>query len=279
MALGIVEQLTHSTVRIECTLHDGNSSCGTGFFMNLLRNEERYIPVIITNKHVIKGARKGRIHFTFQLPSGEPDPGSHQQYEIDHFEQQWIPHPDPAIDLAILPIAQIVENVGTSTGRKCFFIALDTALIPSTDERQGYSAMEDVVMIGYPNGIWDQVNNMPVIRKGITATHVKTKWRGNDEFLTDIASFPGSSGSPVLMVNIGSYVDSNGTTNMGVNRVRLLGVHYAGAQHRADGTIEIVTVPTDTRPVPVTMIPNNIGVVINSLRILDFEALLRRIAR
>lgn len=277
MALGVMEQLTHSTVRIECTLGNGNTSCGTGFFMQLLRSGERHVPVIVTNKHVIHGARLGRIHFTFQTAEGGPDHGSHQRYEIDNFEHQWIAHPDPDVDLAILPIARIVDAVGAATGRRCFYIAADVDLIPPLDERQGYSAMEDIVMIGYPNGIWDHVNNLPIIRRGITATHVKMRWNGRDEFLTDIASFPGSSGSPVFLANIGSYTGGDGSVNMGVNRIRLLGVHYAGAQHRADGTIEIVTVPTDTRPVPVTMIPNNIGVVINSQRILDFEPILARL--
>jgi hypothetical protein len=31
-------------------------------------------------------------------------------------------------------------------------------------------------MIGYPNGIWDAKNNLPVIRKGITATHANIPW-------------------------------------------------------------------------------------------------------
>lgn len=272
-----MEQLTHCTVRIECTLNDGNTSCGTGFFMNFLPVGDKHIPAIVTNKHVIAGAQLGRIHFTFKGPDGGPDHGSHQRYEISNFEQQWIGHPDKDVDLAILPIARVLEAVNNATGRQCFYVAVDAGLIAPVEERQGYSSMEDIVMIGYPNGIWDQVNNLPIIRRGITATHVKMRWNGRDEFLTDIASFPGSSGSPVFLANIGSYVDGNGGVNIGTNRIRLLGVHYAGAQHRADGTIEIVTVPTDTRPVPVTLIPNNIGVVINSQRLLDFEAVLTRL--
>ncbi len=130
-------------------------------------------------------------------------------------------------------------------------------------------------MIGYPNGIWDHVHNMPVIRRGITATPVATKWTGKDEFLTDIASFPGSSGSPVFLANIGGYVDVHGNTNLGTHRIKLLGVHYAGAQHTANGSIQIVTAPTSTLAIPVTSIPNNIGVVINSERVLNFEPILQ----
>lgn len=269
-----MEQLTHSTIRIECTLGNGATSCGTGFFVNFLRREQVGVPTIVTNKHVIAGARLGRIHITLADANGEPDLGSHQQFQIDNFEQQWILHPDPDIDLAVLSVAPIFHAVISATGRRPFYIGLDTHMIATAAERDDFSAMEDVVMIGYPNGIWDHVHNLPVIRKGITATHVRTRWAGRDEFLTDIASFPGSSGSPVFIVHIGNYMDKHGVMHVGRDMIRLLGVHYAGAQHRADGTIEIVRVPTDTRPVPVTMIPNNIGVVINSQRILDFEPIL-----
>ena len=48
MSLGMMEQLTHSTVRIETTLRGGGISTGTGFYMNLLQEGESCIPVIIT---------------------------------------------------------------------------------------------------------------------------------------------------------------------------------------------------------------------------------------
>lgn len=37
------------------------------------------------------------------------------------------------------------------------------------------------------------------------------------------------------------------------------------------GEIKIVTAPTSNKPMPITQIPNNIGVTINSKRILELE--------
>jgi hypothetical protein len=37
MSLGLMEQLTHSTVRIETDLYGGGVSIGTGFYMNFLQ--------------------------------------------------------------------------------------------------------------------------------------------------------------------------------------------------------------------------------------------------
>lgn len=41
--------------------------------------------------------------------------------------------------------------------------------------------------------------------------------------------------------------------------------------HTASGEIRIVTAPTSNIPVPITQIPNNIGVAINSKEILGLE--------
>jgi hypothetical protein len=270
MSLGLMEQLTHSTVRIETDLHGGGVSTGTGFYMNFLQKEDTCIPVIVTNKHVIAKANIGRFHVTLATDEGLPDTGKHQQFQFANFEQQCIKHPDPNVDLAAFLIGPLVNQVQQSGG-KLFYIPLQTELIPKDEERETFSSMEDIVMIGYPNGIWDAKNNLPVIRKGITATHANVPWNGKPEFLTDIASFPGSSGSPVFLANIGGYMDNKGNTYMGTHRIRLLGVHYAGAQHTASGEIQIVTAPTSNVPVPITRIPNNIGVAINSKEIIGLE--------
>ncbi|MGX3065577.1 hypothetical protein [Ursidibacter arcticus] len=58
-----IDQLIHSTVRIECELKNGVSS-GTGYFFGFCRDDEGYIPCIVTNKHVISGAVTGIFHIT-----------------------------------------------------------------------------------------------------------------------------------------------------------------------------------------------------------------------
>ncbi len=59
---------------------------------------------------------------------------------------------------------------------------------------------------------------MPIIRKGITAFHPGIDFNGESYGLLDITSYPGSSGSPVLIYNQGAYPTQNGITigNRGV---------------------------------------------------------------
>lgn len=246
------------------------------FYMNFLQKEDSCIPVIVTNKHVVANAKNGRFHVTLAAKEGLPDTGKHQQFQFDQFEQRCIKHPNPEVALAAFLIGPLVNQIQQSGG-KLFYIPLETNLIPKDGERASYSSMEDVVMIGYPNGIWDAKNNLPVIRRGITATHANVPWNGKPEFLTDIASFPGSSGSPVFLANIGGYMDNKGNTYMGSHRIRLLGVHYAGAMHTASGQIKLVTAPTSNVPIPITQIPNNIGVAINSNEIPGLEKEVERV--
>ena len=193
--------------------------------------------------------------------------------KFDDIENRFIKHPEPDVDLAIMPIAPMLEMVRRSN-KKLFYIPLDTSLIATQDFSKGLSAVEDILMIGYPNGIWDSVNNQPIVRRGITATHPAKNYNGKKEFVIDAACFPGSSGSPVVLLNLGSYANKEGGTIIGT-RFKFLGTLYAGPQHTAEGKIIVVDVPTQNVPIPISTIPNNLGYVIKAERLMDFERLLK----
>lgn len=129
-------------------------------------------------------------------------------------------------------------------------------------------------MIGYPNGIWDFKNNMPIVRRGITATNPKLDYNGLPIFIIDCACFPGSSGSPVLIFNQGSYTDARGNINLGTGRVILLGVLFAGPQHIAEGEIKTIDLPLKQAQISLSHIPNNLGFVVKAQKLFDFRPLL-----
>jgi hypothetical protein len=58
------ELLMHATVRIECTNAKGDRSTGTGFFFTLFKQEDNAVVVIVSNKHVSKGAVTGSFQLT-----------------------------------------------------------------------------------------------------------------------------------------------------------------------------------------------------------------------
>nr|WP_321497223.1 serine protease [uncultured Methanolobus sp.] len=257
MNTSITEQLVHTTTRIESHLIQGNS-VGTGFFFMFKFDDGMEVPVIITNKHVINGGIKGFFRLTKADTDGNPIYSEHETIKLDNFAKQWIPHPNSEVDLCILPIAPILNQ------NKFFLKFVSELDIPTQDEFNELVAIEDITMIGYPNGLWDSANNMPIVRRGITATHPGLDYMGKSEFIIDASVFPGSSGSPVFLLNIGSYSKKDGGIVIG-SRLKCLGITYAVNQHQINGSTGSL------------YIPNNLGIVIKSNTILDFKPILKKI--
>lgn len=272
--LSLSEQLTYSTVRIESQFSNGSTMTGSGFFYDFLKDQNGVsVPAIVTNKHVIRGAIKGSVTLNKADAAGNCEVGVYETVQIEDGEKQWIQHPDPEVDLAILPIGAFL-NQQLVLGKKFFYVSLDDSLIPTKDDLESFTAIEEVVMVGYPNGIWDMANNRPIVRRGITATAPTLNYNGKREFMIDAACFPGSSGSPVFLLNQGSYSPKSGGIVLGT-RIKLLGILYAGPQHIAVGEMKIVPIGNPTRTVSVASIPNNLGVVIKADRLRDFDQILR----
>lgn len=267
------ERMAFSTIRIECDTTAGRST-GTGFFFRFADSGKDFIPGIVTNKHVIKDGFRGRLFFTVAKEDGTPDVGNKFLWTIEGFEDGWIPHPEPDVDLCVFPIAALMKQA-SAQGKTFFMTFFENSLLPSEADIEDFVGMEKIVMVGYPNGIWDERHNLPVFRAGVAATHYYYDWNGRPEFLIDCACFPGSSGSPVLVCDIGQVHTKKGL-NLGANRIKLLGVLYAGPQHRVDGRVEIVPVPTADRIISISTIPNNLGMVIKAKKLLEFDSVLKK---
>lgn len=276
MSLSISEKLMHSTIRIEVLdNHNNIVSTGSGFFFSFKFKENQEVLTLVTNKHVVENSNVGRLVFTEASPNNKPKYGVKFSYSIDDFENAFIPHPDPNIDLCIMPVQPILEDAKVKYNKNFFIISLDETLIPSSKQIKELSVLEDIIMIGYPNGLRDEANNLPIIRRGVTAVHPKFNYNNKTDIVIDAACFPGSSGSPVCIFNQGSYTIGN-AVNIG-SRFFLLGILYAGPQHTAIGEIHTVTIPTAITPIAQTNIMINIGYAVKSSRLLDFKQILEPI--
>lgn len=268
MIANLVEGLAHATVRIECDLGAGGTSVGTGFFYALKENEleNTFVPILVTNKHVVKGATKVKFVLTLRDPDGTPKIGSVKEFNLAFDKCGWRAHPDADVDLCAMPIGPHLNKAEKEYAYRYF----NKTSLPSPADLKDMGGIETIVMVGYPDGLWDGANNLPIFRKGIIASDYKRDWNGKKEFLIDAACFLGSSGSPVILWEIGGYPTSTGMT-VGCSRIKLLGVLYACEQHAGEGGIKVVEVPTQKKAISIAGIPNNLGIVIKAEQLLAFE--------
>jgi hypothetical protein len=110
--------------------------------------------------------------------------------------------------------------------------------------------------------------------RGYTASAPYIDFKGQKEFLIDFTTWPGASGSPVLLYNEGTWLNRKGGVTLGSIRAKLLGVVYGVAQQDVEGNVIIQAGPTSVAADGRMAIPTNLSACIAASRILEFEPLL-----
>ncbi|MGB8035028.1 MAG: hypothetical protein WCF03_14535, partial [Nitrososphaeraceae archaeon] len=116
--------------------------------------------------------------------------------------------------------------------------------------------------------------NIPISRRGITATHPKLNYQGRQEFLIDLPVYPGTSGAPVFVYTYGlEYLSSGGISHGG--RCLLLGILYAVVKYRSNRPGAVTQcIPTHGRATITSKLISNLGAVIKSSKLTDFDSVL-----
>ncbi len=264
-----LEQLMKCVVRIEAKLSNGGTATGSSFAYRFAEQEDGlHVPAIVTNKHVIEDTVAVSLPISTADAAGNPT-GRFEvvTYEID--KNNVIYHPSDDVDLCAI-LAAPIHQYFQSKSEQPALVHLNKAVVADTATFHDLLPLEEVTMIGFPNGIWDSANNGAIARRGVIATIPGDDYLGKRQFVVDVACFPGSSGSPIFLANFGNYSDRKGNLIMGT-RIKLVGILYAGPQHTANGEIILALVPTQNRPVALTSIPNNLGYVIKATELEEIE--------
>lgn len=275
------EILISSTIKIQCVekrVDNGKvkyyNSSGTGFFFGFDAGNEKEIPVIVTNKHVIKDAYRGILYFKLKDSLGYPIFGQTEKIIIDNFSRNWIFHPDSSIDLAIMPLIPIINEFYQKKGKKLYYATLPEEIIPNDSVKKTLNAIENVTMIGYPYGLRDSVNDVPIVRNGVSATPVYLDYMGKKQFLVDLPVFGGSSGSPILIYNKGIWSPKYSVAPKAGDRIILVGINFATYTRDFDGKIlpKISYDIQDSLKVQTNLPLYNLGIIIKSEKLLDFKS-------
>ncbi len=268
--VGSTEQLLYSTVRIETEDAGGQVGTGTGFFFNYTLDDKRSIPLIITNKHVVSNTEIGkfRVHLAKQSENESQPSGEFFDITYPEFKNEWFFHSDKNVDLCAMPFRPLIDFVKEKNGHGPFWINVNETFIGSDEELMELDAVEEVIMVGYPQGLWDSVNNYPLFRRGITATHPAVDFEGRSLTLVDVACFPGSSGSPVFLMQSGFQKKKKGGVVIGGSRMYLLGVLSAGPTLNAKGEIVVEDIPNLQKMVSITPMMIHLGFIVKAKEIL-----------
>lgn len=268
-----IDERLYQTVRIEASGPKG-TGVGTGFMFHYYVSEENGGGdgiFLVTNKHVIRGRTSGKFFFTKRDPAtNRPLVG--QRYDVtivDNFEERWHGHPDPEVDIAILPMSEILKPI-EAQGGDIYWCNVSSKDLPTEDNWNRMTATWEVIFIGYPSGWFDQVNLTPIIRTGTAATPPAVDYDGKPIFIIDASVFPGSSGSPVFIRGAGPIVfeEREGEIYMG-NTPLFLGVIAKVGVRQEHGRIDFISVPTGYEPVPVVQQMLDLGIVYKSRTVVE----------
>lgn len=233
----VAQQLLFATVRIETSDPAGKPlSVGTSFVVDHVFPCGRRELFLVSNKHVLEGAATGYLYLTRRGPTGSPELGNPFYLRVDDFALAWHGHPDANADVAVSPFGWQLDLIAKD-GVRPYLMELSSQMIASEAQMAEFDSFEPVIFVGYPNGLYDEVNYTPIVRQATTATPLQFDFCGRPEFLIDGSVFPGSSGSPVYSYSRsikGRIID-----------VRLLGVISSVFTQSDSGEIVVRPAPTN----------------------------------
>jgi len=232
----LADELLYTTINLVRMRENRTLGTGTGFFWTVRVDDERSAVTLITNKHVVQDCDQ-LVAVCHLADRDRPAPsGKLVNCSLAVNQDTVVMHPDPAVDLCAINFVGIIERA-ISQGTPVFYKTFKNQNVPTDSEWEKFDSIEDVLMIGCPQGIYDTLNNIPIVRRGITATPLGNRYCGRDEFMVDIACFPGSSGSPVVQVVRGYMDRDKNTFIMDAVRFHFLGILYAGPTITSSGEI------------------------------------------
>lgn len=171
-------------------------------FSRVVKGENRLF--LVTNRHVVYGlgAFGDRdIQVGFCLKFYHNDRREYTSEWVVNYLHDLVVFDKPELgDLVAIDMTDIIAAEEEKRAKKLLYFAFTKQSLMMQADFNELTVYEDVAMVGYPGGVFDHVNNMPLVRGGKTASIPRLNYQGSPQFVIDCACMPGSSGSPVLLI-------------------------------------------------------------------------------
>jgi len=184
----------HLAYLLTTIIKTGKKGNATGFFF-----EDKGRLYLVTNKHVIYGknfatesAKPIVNQITLVLHIDSSDFRKNEEVVVELFnddKKKWLEHDIPDVDVILVPL---------DIGDRYVISKMNRAFIE--DAKEFFIQFEKILVIGYPRGWYDEVNNFPIIRIGHLSSPFKVPFKGYPEMIGDAITHEGMSGSPVLIM-------------------------------------------------------------------------------
>ncbi len=263
-----VEELMYLTVRIKST-----NGIGTGFFYEVLTDSGVKCPILITNRHVINDNINEEVTINFHLHQGKHNAKESREFKI---KTTWFMH--NSLDICFCFIDPVNECIKNETKTFIEYKQINRDYIINNDEINGYAPLDELVMVGYPLGLYNAKYNLPIFRKGYIASHPSVDFAGNKEGIVDMACFPGSSGSPIFIYSNGLRRTIDNSLAL-LEQYKLLGILRAIPIYNKKGEICVENIPTTITATFNIETMTNLGYYIKSIVINDIENIVNQIIK
>lgn len=248
-----VDDTFHGISTLLLTGFQGRQIQGTGFFYDELAPEDpntkgfywREVEAtwIVTNRHVLLPKVEGNeiipdtVIFHVRKVVGQGIVWEPVILDVTEIKKRLKLHTDSEVDVAILRVDDLLRE-RMKPGK----VYMTSSSVSEEDlpENKNISAevADDVVIIGYPKGFYDEKNIFPIVKSGIIATRWGMNFNDMPVFLIDAKLFPGSSGSIVVTKPISSIVAEGPMKGERETQFAFLGV-YSGEPFRQQEPIDL----------------------------------------
>lgn len=172
----------------------------TGFIVGKPVSETEVIPYLVTNGHVLDGARNVIVRFNNEIThcaqnvplelyndSGSPIFTLHDGYELPE---------EKRIDIAVVRLnGTFMMEHHLEIG----YFNLNSDLLSLEQMRDtGITEGTFIYSLGFPMGLVNSTEKMPICRMGCIARATKAQIMDRNSMLLDLQNFPGGSGSPIV---------------------------------------------------------------------------------